>query len=253
MVIKIIKNFKNLCIPAKIETVLSIIGIASLIVSCLTNTSKNKLQMICIDIIPYSMVSIIFVFLLNTLCKGGAKIISWVLVLAPLISILLTIFISSPKEYFINSIDENIKKIEEEQKDEEEKEARKNKINQEKQISLDLIAIKAQKEFKNFEKQEILNQAIKKKKTEIKDKRIRIENIAAATEAAATVESISIEARMVTVKSNARMNITKIKYYKKEINYYEEKIANTQNQILKNFYEKRLRYLIQHIEKLSKY
>ena len=86
------KIFKGLCTPAQIEIVLSIIGISSLIISCLTNTPGNKFQIACIDAIPYSIVSIIFVFILNALCKGGAKIISWILVLAPLISILFTIF-----------------------------------------------------------------------------------------------------------------------------------------------------------------
>jgi len=98
---KIISNstkiFKGLCTPAQIETVLSIIGISSLITSCLTNSPGNKLQVACTDAIPYAIVSILFIFIHNALCKGGATIISWIIVLAPLVSILLLIFL---KEFY---------------------------------------------------------------------------------------------------------------------------------------------------------
>ena len=116
---KIISNstkiFKGLCTPAQIETVLSIIGISSLITSCLTNSPGNKLQVACTDAIPYAIVSILFIFIHNALCKGGATIISWIIVLAPLVSILLLIFLKpseNSKEFYEDEDYELFKEIE---------------------------------------------------------------------------------------------------------------------------------------------
>ena len=104
MVVKTIKSvisnstkiFKGLCTPAKVEAVLGIVGTVSVIIACLTNTSGSKVQVACTEAIPYVVVSSILVYILNALCKGGAKFISWILVLTPLALILLAIFFINP-------------------------------------------------------------------------------------------------------------------------------------------------------------
>ncbi len=110
MVVKTIKSvisnstkiFKGLCTPAKIEAVLGIVGIISVIIACLTNSSGSKLKVACSDAIPYIVVSSIMVYILNALCKGGAKFVSWIFVLTPLVLILISIFFINPpnKESF---------------------------------------------------------------------------------------------------------------------------------------------------------
>ena len=110
MVVKTIKSvisnstkiFKGLCTPAKIEAVLGIVGVVSVLISCLTNSSGSKLKVACTDAIPYIVVSSIMVYILNALCKGGAKFVSWIFVLTPLVLILISIFFINPpnKESF---------------------------------------------------------------------------------------------------------------------------------------------------------
>ena len=104
MVVKAIKSvisnstqiFKGLCTPAKVEAILGIVGTISVLIACLTNSSGSKLQVACTDAFPYVIVSSILVYILNALCKGGAKFISWILVLTPLALILLSIFFINP-------------------------------------------------------------------------------------------------------------------------------------------------------------
>ena len=108
MVVKSIKNiaqkivgnqqkyYGTLCTPAKIEYAISVVGIASLAISCLTNGSGSKLNDTCMDVIPYLVVSASFVFILNALCKGGASIISWIMVLYPLCALLISVFNKAP-------------------------------------------------------------------------------------------------------------------------------------------------------------
>jgi len=98
----IVKNQKiyyaSLCTPAKIEYAISVVGIASLAISCLTNGSGSKLDDTCMDVLPYLIVSAIFVFILNALCKGGASIVSWIMIIAPLCALFISVFNKSPKE-----------------------------------------------------------------------------------------------------------------------------------------------------------
>ena len=117
MVIKTIKSvisnstkiFKDLCTPAKVESVLGIVGTISVLIACLTNSTGSKLQVACTDAIPYVVVSAILVYILNALCKGGAKFASWIFVLTPLALILLSIFvINPPKESFIDFDDDEL-------------------------------------------------------------------------------------------------------------------------------------------------
>ena len=116
MVVKTIKSvisnstkiFKGLCTPAKIEAVLGIVGTISVLIACLTNSTGSKLQVACTDAIPYVVVSAILVYILNALCKGGAKFASWIFVLTPLALILLSIFvINPPKESFEDYSDDD--------------------------------------------------------------------------------------------------------------------------------------------------
>ena len=125
MVIKTIsKNIKNiisnqktifngLCSPAQIEYAISFIGVSSLIISCLTGNSSNKIEDACTDIIPYVIVSAFFIWILNALCKGGAGIVSWAVVLAPLILMVTSVLVKqdqvveAPTEGFDESDDES--------------------------------------------------------------------------------------------------------------------------------------------------
>ncbi len=108
MVVKTIKNaaekfvstqkvyYANLCTPAKIEYAISVVGVAALAISCLTNGSGSKIEDTCVDVLPYLVVSSIFVFILNALCKGGASIVSWLMVICPLCALFVSVFNKAP-------------------------------------------------------------------------------------------------------------------------------------------------------------
>jgi|ETNmetMinimDraft_18_1059904.scaffolds.fasta_scaffold13346_2 hypothetical protein len=104
MVVKSLKNlvskqkdyYFTLCTPAKIEYAISVIGISALAISCLTSGSGSKLEDTCTDIIPYILVCSIFVFILNALCKGGASIVSWIMVLCPLCALFVSVNNKAP-------------------------------------------------------------------------------------------------------------------------------------------------------------
>ncbi len=108
MVVKAIKNaaekfvstqkvyYANLCTPAKIEYAISVVGVAALAISCLTNGSGSKIEDTCVDVLPYLVVSSIFVFILNALCKGGASIVSWLMVICPLCALFVSVFNKAP-------------------------------------------------------------------------------------------------------------------------------------------------------------
>ena len=114
---KIISNqktiFNGLCSPAQIEYTISFIGVSSLIISCITGNSSNTIRDACTDIIPYVIVSAFFIWILNALCKGGARIVSWAVVLAPLILMVTSILVKqdlvvkAPTEKFYDSDDES--------------------------------------------------------------------------------------------------------------------------------------------------
>ena len=105
MVIKTIiskttKVFKGLCTPARIEFILTIIGAIATIITCFASFSETKYQSVCNNILPSTIVSGIFIWILNALCKGGAGIISWILVVGPLFIMLFSIFFGKSKEKF---------------------------------------------------------------------------------------------------------------------------------------------------------
>lgn len=105
MVIKTIiskttKVFKGLCTPARIEFILTIIGAIATIITCFASFSETKYQSVCNNILPSTIVSGIFIWILNALCKGGAGIISWILVVGPLFIMLFSIFFGKSKEEF---------------------------------------------------------------------------------------------------------------------------------------------------------
>ena len=108
MVIKTIiskttKVFKGLCTPARIEFILTIIGAIATIITCFGSFSETKYQSVCSNILPSTIVSGIFIWILNALCKGGAGIISWILVVGPLFIMLFAIFFGkSTTERFIS-------------------------------------------------------------------------------------------------------------------------------------------------------
>jgi len=108
MVIKTIiskttKVFKGLCTPARIEFILTIIGAIATIITCFASFSETKYQSVCSNILPSTIVSGIFIWILNSLCKGGAGIISWILVVGPLFIMLFAIFFGKPTtERFIS-------------------------------------------------------------------------------------------------------------------------------------------------------
>ncbi len=108
MVIKTIiskttKVFKGLCTPARIEFILTIIGAIATIITCFASFSETKYQSVCSNILPSTIVSGIFIWILNALCKGGAGIISWILVVGPLFIMLFAIFFGKPTtERFIS-------------------------------------------------------------------------------------------------------------------------------------------------------
>ena len=81
----IITIFNNLCTPAKIEYIIAIIATVSLSISCLTETSGSTFNDVCAEILPYILTAGIYIWILQTLCKGGASIFSWIIVLSPII------------------------------------------------------------------------------------------------------------------------------------------------------------------------
>ena len=77
--------FPKLCTPAKIEYIIAIIATVSLSISCLTETSGSTFNDVCAEILPYILTAGIYIWILQTLCKGGASIFSWIIVLSPII------------------------------------------------------------------------------------------------------------------------------------------------------------------------
>ncbi len=125
--------YKGLCTPARIKFILTIIGAITTIITCFASFSETKYQAVCNNILPTTIVSGIFIWILNALCKGGAGIISWILVIGPLFVMLVAIFFGKPKEEFgfLGSATSFVKKAaaakkaaEEEDKDEDGVEAR---------------------------------------------------------------------------------------------------------------------------------
>jgi len=83
--------FNRICSPAKIEYIIALIAIVSLSVSCLTESSGSTFNDACSEILPYIIVSSVYIYILNILCKGGASSIAWFIVLSPAIALVLRV------------------------------------------------------------------------------------------------------------------------------------------------------------------
>jgi hypothetical protein len=80
------KNFfPKLCTPAKIEYIIALIATVSLSISCLTETSGSTFNDVCAEILPYILTAGIYIWILQSLCKGGASTFAWIIVLSPII------------------------------------------------------------------------------------------------------------------------------------------------------------------------
>ena len=83
--------FNRICSPAKIEYIIALIAIVSLSVSRLTESSGSTFDDVCSEILPYTIVSSIYIYILNILCKGGASSIAWFIVLSPAIALVVRV------------------------------------------------------------------------------------------------------------------------------------------------------------------
>jgi len=121
MVLNIVDNiinkqkiiFSNLCKPAQIEYIIGIIGIISLSISCLTDSSNSKISDVCTDLLPYIATVSIATYILNALCKGGASIVSWFMIILPIVMIIISIYSKKKPEYF-DIVDNLLKDVKEE-------------------------------------------------------------------------------------------------------------------------------------------
>ena len=106
------KSTSELCAPAYIYFILSMIG---LILTMYQNARNSKVYSLGVLHIPVPHVSLVFImkiiyvffwtYLLNLICKDGHKTLSWFLILVPFI-LLFTIMVSSGnivETFFINA------------------------------------------------------------------------------------------------------------------------------------------------------
>ncbi len=107
----IITIFNSLCTPAKIEYVLGIIGIVSISISCLTQSSDSKLADACNLLIPHIFTVSIATYILNSLCKGGASIVSWIMIILPIITMIISICYKKKPQY-LNTVEKFIQTTE---------------------------------------------------------------------------------------------------------------------------------------------
>ena len=85
--------FNGLCQPAQLYFILAVISFILQIISILVerNRLENKMEPIMMHLIIYIIVTIIWVWLLNQLCKYGGlmKNISWFIAIFPIIVFLM--------------------------------------------------------------------------------------------------------------------------------------------------------------------
>jgi len=86
------KNFKDLCTPSQVYFVLSIISLVVILLQNLGNTNSYHLGSFSCRVPNTALVFIIklvyilfWTWILNLICKDGHTMISWVLVLFPLV------------------------------------------------------------------------------------------------------------------------------------------------------------------------
>lgn len=81
------KMFKDLCTPAQLYLVLSVLSIISVFA-----TSIN----IC-NLVVTSAITVAWTYILNRMCQGGYSTISWILVLVPIFGVLGGVLAFLPK------------------------------------------------------------------------------------------------------------------------------------------------------------
>ena len=72
------KTFKDLCNPAQLYLVLSILSIISVFVASINFT----------NLVVTSVITVAWTYVLNRICQGGYSTISWILVLVPILGTL---------------------------------------------------------------------------------------------------------------------------------------------------------------------
>ena len=115
--------YPKLCTPAKIEYIIALISLVSLSISCLTETSGSTFNDVCAELLPYILTATTYIYILNALCKGGASIFSWIIVLSPILVIISNIMTKTcllKPELFEEYDEEEYHEDEDENEDEEE-------------------------------------------------------------------------------------------------------------------------------------
>ena len=114
--------YPKLCTPAKIEYIIALIGLVSLSISCLTETSGSTFNDVCAELLPYILTATTYIYILNALCKGGASIFSWIIVLSPILVIISNIMTKTcllKPELFEEYDEEEYNEDEDEEEEEE--------------------------------------------------------------------------------------------------------------------------------------
>jgi len=115
--------YPKLCTPAKIEYIIALISLVSLSISCLTETSGSTFNDVCAELLPYILTATTYIYILNALCKGGASIFSWIIVLSPILVIISNIMTKTcllQPELFEEYDEEEYNEDEDEDEEEEE-------------------------------------------------------------------------------------------------------------------------------------
>jgi len=114
--------YPKLCTPAKIEYIIALISLVSLSISCLTETSGSTFNDVCAELLPYILTATTYIYILNALCKGGASIFSWIIVLSPILVIISNIMTKTcllKPELFEEYDEEEYNEDEDEEEEEE--------------------------------------------------------------------------------------------------------------------------------------
>ena len=72
------KMFKGLCTPAQLYLVLSVLSIISVFVASINFT----------NLIVSSAITVAWTYILNKICQSGYNVVSWILVLVPILGAL---------------------------------------------------------------------------------------------------------------------------------------------------------------------
>lgn len=88
---ELLKLFHTLCAPAKLYIVLSLMSTTILIFSAL---NKKNPVVNTKKIILFLLGACVWTYILNSICSYGWEILSWILVLSPLIITVITMMIA---------------------------------------------------------------------------------------------------------------------------------------------------------------